>query len=416
MNSSIITPPQSKLNKATTNRLDALLILRGFACLLVVIHHCNPYRNSIIYRDSDLSWLIFSPDGMAVWIFFVLSGYLMGKAFFHERYTADVPGVLNFWRNRAIRIFPLYYFAVLILTIFVYPDWLKIENWGYLLRVCTFTYAHSIQIKSGLSFNAAFWSLSTEIQFYLIVPFAYNYFKNRLFNKEQVFWSGLGIISLTFVIRCIFWMIFREEIADEVLYTIKYWYTPLITNLDLFFTGFLVNGWLKYQSNHRKANLNSGSKYLAITLIILLYLFSAYHLYHQELVGATEHIGKGFKTSTSLFVLPLLTALVTSFFIFAFESDNYHHSQKNEKLSFASTLRNPLRIFEIFGNLSYGVYIWHMPIIEKIYPVFTSTIPFEAFYARFTATLIVSTLLATVTYYLVELPADKWKIYRSSPK
>ena len=120
--------------KDRSNRLDALLALRGFACLMVVISHCTPPRASIIYRQFDFSWLIFSSGMVAVWIFFCLSGYLMGKAFYTQRYTADVPGVIDFWRNRGIRIFPLYYFAVLIVSLFVNPEVLKMENWGYLLR------------------------------------------------------------------------------------------------------------------------------------------------------------------------------------------------------------------------------------------------------------------------------------------
>lgn len=78
------------------NRLDALLALRAFACLMVVMTHCNPPRNAIFYKGYDLSWLTFSPGGVGVWIFFSLSGYLMGKAFYTERYTADVPGLSIF--------------------------------------------------------------------------------------------------------------------------------------------------------------------------------------------------------------------------------------------------------------------------------------------------------------------------------
>jgi peptidoglycan/LPS O-acetylase OafA/YrhL len=88
------------------NHLDALLALRGFACLMVVIIHCNPPRNSIIYKGYDLSWLSFSHGMVAVWVFFCLSGYLMGKSFYAECYSADVNGVIDdyhsFARNKKL--------------------------------------------------------------------------------------------------------------------------------------------------------------------------------------------------------------------------------------------------------------------------------------------------------------------------
>ncbi|BAU04145.1 acyltransferase family protein [Fischerella sp. NIES-3754] len=401
------------------NRLDVLLALRGFACLMVVIIHCAPPRNALIYQKYDFSWILFSHGAVAVWIFFCLSGYLMGKAFFTERYSSDVTGVINFWRNRVIRIFPLYYFAILILSIFVYPDVLKFENWGYLLRICTFTFNPYIASQS-VAFNDVFWSLSTEVQFYIIIPFIYNLSKSLVFHQKYVIATAILIILIVFFSKTLSWLSFLHQINNQMEYAFKYWYTPIFNNIDIFLCGFLVNALIKYQkpTSH---NIESrfyyklfwNKKYLSIILMILLYLFTAHHLYHQELWGLTNRPG-GWRTITTIFIFQPLTAVITSFFIFAFESDNYYISSKNEKLSFASVLKNPLRILELFGNLSYGVYIWHMPILGKIYSIFTSNIPLEAFHHRLVATLFLSVILATVTYYLVELPATKWKNYHSS--
>lgn len=175
----------------------------------------------------------------------------------------------------------------------------------------------------------------------------------------------------------------------------------------------LLNEFLKYDKPDYLHQLKSLIiKYFAVVLIILLYLFTAYHLYHQELWNLPNRSG-GWRTSTTILILQPLTAIITSFFIFAFEKDIYQDFTKHEKLSFNAILNNPLRILEVIGNLSYGIYIWHMPIIARTYDIFTSEIPIEAFYIRLTATLILSTILATVTYYLVELPFSKWKIYQS---
>ncbi|WP_337884341.1 acyltransferase [Fischerella thermalis] len=401
------------------NRLDVLLALRGFACLMVVIIHCAPPRNALIYQNYDFSWILFSHGAVAVWIFFCLSGYLMGKAFFTERYSSDVTGVFNFWRNRAIRILPLYYFAILILSIFVYPDVLKFENWGYLLRICTFTFNPYIASQS-IAFNDVFWSLSTEVQFYIIIPFIYNLSKSLVFNQKYVIATAILIILIVFFSKTLSWFSFFHQINHQMEYAFKYWYTPIFNNIDIFLCGFLVNALIKFQKPishnieyrfHHKVFWNK--KYLSIILMILLYLFTAHHLYHQELWGLTNRPG-GWRTITTIFIFQPLTAVITSFFIFSFESDNYQIYSKNEKLSFASVLKNPLRLLELFGNLSYGIYIWHMPILGKIYSLFTSNIPIEAFYHRLLATLILSVILATVTYYLVELPATKWKNYHSS--
>jgi peptidoglycan/LPS O-acetylase OafA/YrhL len=414
----IITVTDKK--SRTYNHLDSLLALRGLACLMVVISHCNPPRQVIFYKNYDLTWLTFSFGFVGVWIFFCLSGYLMGKAFYSERYTVDIPGTLNFWRNRALRIFPLYYFAVLILTLFVYPQLLNIENWGYLFRICTFTYDHI----SSIEFDQPLWSLSTEVQFYIAVPFLYSWLRYYLGTKKKVILTYFYVIFTGFFIRGVVWTVLHVQVHDNYGYAVRYWYQPLITNLDLFLCGFLVNGLLQYRvsstsepkiitNSDKKLRLStSNKKLLAVTLVILLHFFAAYHLYYQEL-GLVHVISDktGIRTTTTFFIMPVLTALITAFFIFVFESGS-KSLDNQEKLSFDAILRNPLRILEIFGTLSYGIYVWHLPIINKSIPVFNTNVPIEAFYLRLTMALVLSIALATVTYLLVEVPAARWKSYR----
>ena len=380
--------------------LDALLALRGLACAIVVMAHCQPPRNIFYYFDRDLTWLISSPGGVAVKIFFCLSGYLMGKAFYGERYQANFTGIINFWRNRLLRICPLYYFVVLISILFFYPETLKFANWIYTIRILTFTYNQALPIN----FNGALWSLSTEMQFYLIVPFIYIFFKHKLVNLPKVIWAFGLIILAGFLLRSAILLVINYQnnldANQNIDYFTKYIYSPLLTNLDLFLSGFLVNALLKYQKISPKYRKLFSVKN-ALILFLLFYLFCSYYKYYYQ--------------DSLVFIAFPLTALTISIFIFIWELNQRQRFSIKNPINFRSAGGNKLlKTTEILGNLSYGIYLWHLPILSKISPFVSSDQPLPAFLLRFAVTFTLSSLLATVTYYLVEIPLAGLKIYRKS--
>ena len=437
MDTIITKEMDTEITKASIrNNLDPLLTLRGFACLVVIIYHgivvphlfdsqlssgtqLSSLRQSIIYKGYDLTWILFGHGPVAVWIFFVLSGYLMGKAFYSGRYTANVSGVINFWRNRVLRIFPLYYFVTLIILVFVYTNYLKLSNWGYLLRVLSFTYNPYVG-GQALQFNIPFWSLSTEVQFYIFVPLIYCFLSPRLKNVWNVATTGVIIIAITLLIKFVIWVVFHNQITENIelstMNIIKYWYVHLSTNIDLFLCGFLVNPLLRYyeDSNIKLSDIKlSTLRNLAISLLIGLYIFCAYYAYYQE-NWLAPGIPNGFiLTPITVFLLQPITAFITAFFIFAFEA-NMKNAVINEKLSFAAILRNPIRSLEIFGVLSYGIYLWHYPIMQKLFPFFTSKMPLESSLLTIVGALILSIALAAITYYLIEQPFTKQKRFNGN--
>lgn len=433
----IIKEVHTEITKASTsNNLDPLLTLRGLACLVVIMYHgfviphlfgsqlssgtqLSSLRQSIIYKGYDLTWILFSHGPVAVWIFFVLSGYLMGKAFYTGRYTANMSGIINFWRNRILRIFPLYYFVTLIILIFVYTDYLKLSNWGYLLRVLSFTYNPYVG-GQALQFNIPFWSLSTEIQFYIFVPLIYYLLSSRLKNVWNVAITGALVIAIILLIKVAIWIGFHSQIKENLeqstMNIIKYWYVHLSTNIDVFLCGFLVNPLLKYyeDSNIKLSGVKlSTLRSLAITLLIGLYFFCAYYAYYQE-SWLAPGVSNGFiLTPITVLLLQPITAFITAFFIFTFEA-NMKNTVTNEKLSFAAILRNPIRSLEICGVLSYGIYLWHYPIMQKLFPFFTSKMPLESSLLTIVGALILSIALATITYYLIEQPFTKQKQFNGN--
>lgn len=407
----------------TENRLDALLALRGLACLMVVVAHCNPPRSFLVYHEFDLSWILFSAGGVAVRIFFCLSGYLMGKAFYTRRYTLDRSGIFNFWRNRALRVFPLYYFSLFATSLFVYTDLWKLENWKHVLRIVAFTYDQTVPI----AFNGALWTLSTEVQFYLIVPFLFIFFRDRVRNKQQILLDALILAGGSLFLRVFLWFIIQANFSPDeaAIAFVRHVYVPLWMNLDLFLGGFLLNFWMNSEwqrlqtrnlGGWRRKSISIwqrqisrlsrfcahlGFKKIAVTIVLLLYLVTASLKYqNQELLGL---------------ISPTLTLVATSFFIYIFETATAMNSHRcNCKLSLKACRENPWRFLEVLGFLSYGIYIWHLPILAKIQPLLVSNIPIESYFIRFFATLVLSIILATMTYYLVELPTANMKKLKSA--
>jgi peptidoglycan/LPS O-acetylase OafA/YrhL len=255
-------------------------------------------------------------------------------------------------------------------------------------------------------FNDALWSISTEMQFYLVAPFAYALFSKFISNQKCAVIAIILIILTVGFFKIGIYLSFYSQITNQIQYAFTYWYAPLLTNLDIFLCGFLINPVIQYSKNQ---SIKPYLRILAVILLIILYLFTAHHFYTQELWGLPERGAKGFRTSTTIFILQPLTTLITCMFIYAFEKKVYNLYAQNEKLKFTAILKNPVRALEVFGILSYGIYVWHMPIINRVGANFTSKVPIEQFYGTLVGTIFLSSVLAIVTYYLVEAPSSKFK-------
>jgi len=149
-------------------RIPALDGLRGVAILLVLWFHFRYYMGGepIQYTLAllgEFGWI-------GVDLFFVISGFLITRILLESKKNDNYFG--TFYSRRALRIFPLYFGALAIL--FLGPMsflgdslptqhdrvlfWTYLANWGPLFE----------QIKPGSA--AHFWSLSVEEQFYLVWP------------------------------------------------------------------------------------------------------------------------------------------------------------------------------------------------------------------------------------------------------
>lgn len=133
-------------------QLQGIELLRGLAALMVLLAH---YQLQFAGRPA---WLGFSQTGVD--LFFVLSGFVFGPWLF-GRQVDLLPHLLR----RLFHIYPLYLVA---LAGYVALHWAQGQPPLYLLDHVFML--HTLSRDVAQQYNAAFWSLPVEVEFYLLLP------------------------------------------------------------------------------------------------------------------------------------------------------------------------------------------------------------------------------------------------------
>jgi peptidoglycan/LPS O-acetylase OafA/YrhL len=114
------------------------------------------------------------PGGLGVYIFFVISGFLIARLMFAERTRDHTTSLRRFYLRRAIRLYPV----VIVYTVFVVGVYLAIGapiDWRQpasgLFYFANFLYPRLAFLTPAAAMPfAIFWSLSIEEHFYLLFP------------------------------------------------------------------------------------------------------------------------------------------------------------------------------------------------------------------------------------------------------
>jgi len=151
------------MNSSATeaDQREFLLIeaFRGFAAFLVV------YTHFWALSPGSPSLLRFAHTGVD--LFFVLSGYVFGPYFFGKSIgtSSTFAGTLAFWTRRFFRIYPLYLLA---LCVYFAEKTINEQDLLYVVEHLSFTFLQSKAM--AFYYNPPFWSLPSEISFYLVLP------------------------------------------------------------------------------------------------------------------------------------------------------------------------------------------------------------------------------------------------------
>lgn len=159
-------------NPVNLVRYPWLDLLRGLAVIMVICYH-----NFSFLPGAQFGYL-------GVDIFFVLSGFLITDILCRAEGSAGM--LKNFYARRILRIFPVYY-AALLFVFFIYPSFVTPvydplyflrHQWWFYGFMQNWLFIFTPLEKTGILNHL--WSLAAEEQFYLIWPLLFLLFTQRL--------------------------------------------------------------------------------------------------------------------------------------------------------------------------------------------------------------------------------------------
>lgn len=200
---------------AKTDRSSYIDAFRGFAILGVLFHHFFYRQIDATYPFQSTEFLGFSPTAfnnghLGVSLFFILSGMV----FYRPGIADDWTSTLRFYRQRILRLWPLYFLTVIFLAYLKRYDLFTLAKTLVLLP----TGIHDFIPKYWEPYWALWvlWSLGIEIVFSISLP--------ALLLAERRFGFTRTIVSAA--VFCFFYRI----VADHVWYTRHPDYVNLLIN------------------------------------------------------------------------------------------------------------------------------------------------------------------------------------------
>lgn len=198
-----------------SDRIPALDGLRGFAALVVVVTHAllvSPALADAYAPGADHSagrgWFVRSPLHLvwagteAVYVFFVLSGFVLALPFLGDR----KPAWTSYYPQRLVRLYlPVWGSVLFAVALFLLVDRSPQAGASWWLNAHMSTFSWKAVVKDSTllvpgappgAFNTALWSLTYEVIFSLFLP-VYLFIAIRFRQRARLlFLSALTVVGL----------------------------------------------------------------------------------------------------------------------------------------------------------------------------------------------------------------------------
>ncbi|MGZ2380318.1 acyltransferase family protein [Rhizobium brockwellii] len=311
--------------------------LRGVAALLVVGAHIG-----LIFPITAPHFVTMGDE--AVGLFFALSGFLMAHLYGSRPVTRD--NVLDFLVSRFARIYPVYLVAVVLVAMLS-----SMQNLDFVQPIVSGTdFVRHIFL---LGSSGVFWSIPSEIQFYLLFPVLW------LCLAQPHRYSGV-IVGLTVVV------------VVDGLVELPGPGILLVSKLPYFLFGAVAGMMHSYWNSWIPS---------ALTGISTLFLLAVFFAYRHILPGFSPEFW-GLQSAVAAAVIVGLVA-------------------QQPPIAARVLAAAPVRFF---GKISFSLYLFHVPIM------FLARLTFDAFMpepALIAVTLCVAVVGAWFIHETIEVPGRR---------
>ncbi|MEO5890213.1 MAG: acyltransferase [Ferruginibacter sp.] len=356
------------------HNLDAL---RFLAFLGVFFSHTLQWQP--VNKFLDLVFTFFTFNYLGVPFFFTLSSFLITFNLLKEKLKYGKIGLLRFYTNRALRIWPIYFLMVLF-YFFILPHIAGIFHLAppTLAPIAPFLFffVNFYVIEHGNNFSIILlilWSISIEEQFYFFWGAAFKYIK-----ASQVVYLFLALIIFSIVFS------YYYISMDKPMLTIHTFFV-----IQNFIPGALL-AWiflLRKDLYERFSKIPAKYMLLAYMAIPLIYL----DLFHLDII--LQNVIK-----SSCFGIII-----------------YDQALNDQRLiNFGR-----FRLVNYLGKISYGLYIYHalaFAFLEKKFHFFgvdnKSSLLLNMF--QVVITFLITVLMAHLSYQYIELKFLAMKVKRKN--
>ena len=326
--------------------------LRAIAVLGVLIHHFYPESESL-----GLGYY-------GVRLFFVLSGFLITAILLDARNRIEQTGqrvssaICQFYVRRTLRIVPVYYLALVIALLLGNTDIFS-GAWWYASYTTNLFFIH---LGFYPSTTAHLWSLSVEAQFYLIWPFVI-----LLVAKQRIHWA----IVLTILAGPLYRLLGIVGSHDGIEF-----YTFTLSSIDSLGWGALL-AWLLHEEREAHLLKRAGLGLFLLFPIVTPILMEEAYFYVLD------------NTLLSIAYVWLITGAAKGF-----------SGPVGGILNWKPLI--------YIGQISYGVYLYHLFIPWGLYEVLGLT---QLENPVVNAIILITTtiLVASLSWHLFEKPINGLK-------